>query len=148
MDNALWVKSLLPGSGWNNWTSIGGVLTSAPSSVSWASNRIDVVARGSYNHVWHWAWNGSSWSAEDIYGEVSSAPAVASREVGNLEVFARGADGALWQKYLNTGVGWGSWASLGGSLTSGPSTVAWGSGRVDVANASTNGSIVHWFWGK
>jgi hypothetical protein len=44
-------------------------------------DRIDVVARGSYNHVWHWAWNGASWSAEDIYGEVSSAPAVASRGV-------------------------------------------------------------------
>jgi hypothetical protein len=148
MDNALWVKSLLPGSGWNSWTSIGGVLTSAPSSVSWSSSRIDVVARGSYNHPWHWAWNGASWSAEDLNGEVSSAPAVSSRGAGTLDVFARGMDSALWHKHLEAGTGWDNWESFGGALASGPSAVSWGGKRIDIVNTSTSSSVAHWYWGQ
>jgi hypothetical protein len=45
VDNALWHKAF-DSNGWHNWQPIGGVLTSAPSAVSWAPNRIDVIARG------------------------------------------------------------------------------------------------------
>lgn len=42
---------------------------------------------------------------------------------GTYAVFGRGADSALWWKY-QTASGWSQWASLGGTLTSGPAASA------------------------
>lgn len=148
-DDALWIRSLLPGTGWQpGWTSLGGGLSSAPACVSWGSNRIDIVARGTWNDYWHWAWNGATWSAENIYGSWTSPPAIASRGVGTIDVFGRGTYGDLWKKTLSPGSGWGEWVNMGGYLTSGPSAVAWGPNRLDVVNSSEGNSIAHWSWGE
>jgi hypothetical protein len=45
------------GTRWSDWVPLGGVLTSDPAAVSWSSNRIDVVAKGLDNAIWHIAWD-------------------------------------------------------------------------------------------
>lgn len=40
-------------SGWHEWESLGGQLTSSPSAISWGSGRIDVFARWSNNTLQH-----------------------------------------------------------------------------------------------
>ena len=41
-------RATLPG----RWESLGGVLTSQPSVVSWGSNRLDVFAKGTDSAAW------------------------------------------------------------------------------------------------
>ena len=131
-----WEKEI----GWSAWENLGGVLTSPPSAVSWGKNRIDVVARAQYGETYHWAWNGSSWSSENIGGAPKGAPCVSSRGVGYLSVFERGGDDALWVRSLNPGTGWtAGWVSLGGGLSSAPACVSWGSSRIDVVVRGTSG---------
>jgi hypothetical protein len=147
-DDALWIKSLYPGTGWTGWNKVGGGLSAAPSSVSWGSNRIDVIVRGTYNDYWHAWWAGSSWNWENLGGSFTSPPAVSSRGVNALDVYGRGTYGDLWHRTLIPGVGWAAWENMGGYMTSGPSAVSWGSERIDIVNSSTDYSIAHWAWGK
>ena len=51
---------------WEDWGG-GGNLASDPDCVAWANGRIDLVARGSNNHIWHQFWQGSAFSVwEDL----------------------------------------------------------------------------------
>src|SRR5262245_48361511 len=59
----------------------------------------------------------------DVFGD---NPCVASAGTGDMSVFARGPDGAVLERHLQGGA-WTSWASLGGSATSGPAAAAQGS---------------------
>ena len=43
--------------GWRSYSPLGGRLTSAPGSVSWARGRIDVLARGTDGQAWHKNWS-------------------------------------------------------------------------------------------
>jgi len=60
-----------------------------------------------------------------------SGPAVASQGTNRLDVFARGADSALWWKVWD-GSAWGSWAKVGGMITSDPAALSWSRDRIDV----------------
>ena len=40
-------------SGWSGWESLGGQLTSGPAAASWSPGRLDVLARGTDNAIWH-----------------------------------------------------------------------------------------------
>jgi hypothetical protein len=147
-DDALWVKSLYPGSGWTGWNKVGGGLSAAPSSVSWGPNRIDVIVRGTYNDYWHVGWEGSTWNWENLGGSFTSPPAISSRGVNSLDVYGRGTYGDLWHRAFIPGVGWAPWENMGGYMTSGPSAVSWSSNRIDIVNSSTDYSIAHWAWGE
>jgi hypothetical protein len=79
--------------------------------------------------------------------EMPPAPAVVIDTQGRRWVFVRGIDAALW--YTVDG---NPWASLGGTLTSGPSAAAGPNGRIDVVvRGSDGGSYVKSFqnqaWG-
>jgi len=78
-------------------------------------------------------------------GTLTSKPAIASSESDLLDLFARGTNNALWYRHWNGG-GWDPWQDLGGQMSSGPSSVSWGPGRLDVVFLAANGSVEHWYW--
>lgn len=156
-DPQIWTSDNYPCAGggpWSGWENLGGTLTSAPAAVSWGCNRIDVVAVGGGNALYHKFWNGNAWSQWLLIGGVStSAPAIASWAPNRLDVFYRGSDGSLrhiWND--NNGQGWVGWENLGGVIAgdhpqlAGPAAVAWDQNRLDVFVRGTDSAIWHLYW--
>ena len=78
------------------WESLGGILTSNISSVSWSANRIDSFARGTDNALYHRWWNGSAWGGwESLGGVITSDPTAVSWGPNRIDVFAKGTDNAM-----------------------------------------------------
>ncbi|WP_232284474.1 hypothetical protein [Bacillus timonensis] len=46
---------------WNDWESLGGVLTSGQAVSSRRTNTLDVFVRGNGNRLYKKTWNGSRW---------------------------------------------------------------------------------------
>ena len=131
---------------WSHWESLGGVLSSAPNVTARATNRLDVVARGTDNACWRRAWNGSSWLAwHSLGGILTSAPAVCAWGPNRLDVVGRGTDGACWHRAY-TGTAWTGWSSLGGYITSDPAICSWGTNRLDVFARGTDNALWHKWW--
>jgi hypothetical protein len=133
---------------WRNWQSLGGVLNSDASAVSWgAQNRIDVFVRGVDNGLWHRWWDGAGWRGwESLGGDLASGPAVASWGPGRLDVFAEGVDGQLWHRLFDGA--WSGWEGLGGVIISDPAAASREANRLDVfARGIDNGLWHRWFEG-
>ncbi|KAM3093174.1 M12 family metallopeptidase [Phormidesmis sp. 146-12] len=135
---------LFYGNAWSDWENLGGQLASAPTAVSWASNRIDVFAQGKNNRLWHKVWDGTRWGdwMEDPTGVMSSAPAVTSWRANRLDVFVRGETGELWHKAWGESK-WSDWENLGGQLASAPAAVSWAPNRLDVFAQGKNNRLWH-----
>jgi peroxiredoxin len=58
-----------------------------------------------------------------------------------VPLFVQGTDQALWWKHYQSGSGWSSWQSLGGTLTSSPAATSPGSGLIDVFVRGSDGAI-------
>lgn len=142
---------------WRGWEPLGGIHTSDPAAVSWGVNRIDVFERGQNGQLWHNYHNGamwSGWTAEGVSGlATNGGPAVTTWGPGRLDLFVRGTDNQLYHKWYSNNR-WSDerdgfpagWQPLGGQLTSDPSAVAWGSGRIDVFAVGPSHNLVHrWF---
>ncbi len=134
-------------SSWSTITTPEGnpELASAPSAVSWGSNRVDVAARLSNGSVGHWATDdgGATWHYGNLQGNIASAPDISSRGFGALHFFGRNAAGELVTRFY-AGY-WSDWETIPiGTLTSGPGAASWNSERTDVAGVAPDGSIVHW----
>lgn len=94
-------------------------------------------------------WNGSTWSAWQTLalgtagstgpGSIKGEPAVVSSP-GGTDVFVWGADNALWQNTYKNGA-WGSWTSLGGTITASPTAASLGRDRIDVFVRGTDGKV-------
>jgi len=69
-----------------------------------------------------------------------TGPAVCAQDANSLDVFVQGADHALWYKHWD-GASWGSWKSLGGSLTSSPAAVSRSAGKIDVFVRGGDGAL-------
>jgi hypothetical protein len=86
-----------------------------------ADGRLEVLARGTDNALWHiWqtapsnGWSGWASLGGGIFDNIVSA----QNADGRLEVFARGTDNALWHIWQTApSNGWSGWASLGGVIT-------------------------------
>lgn len=131
--------------GWSGWESLGGVLTSKPSAVSWGANRIDVVARGTDSATYHRWWDGSQWGGwESLGGGLQSGPAICSWASGRLDVFVAGNDHQLYHKWYQSG--WSGWEALGGVLSSDPTAVSWGPNRIDVFARGMDSAMWHLWW--
>ena len=104
-DNSLLHRWWDLGSGWSNWESLGGVLSSSPGATSCANGHIDVFVLGADGGVWRKGYNGTSWSDWTwLGGSWTSAPAGVCRAGTNtIDVFARGTDNALWLTNTVTG---------------------------------------------
>ncbi len=131
--------------GWQGWENLGGQITSRPSAVSWAANRIDVVARGLDSACWHRWWNGSGWFGwESLGGLIHGAPAICSWASGRLDIFAVGTNHNLYHKWYQGG--WSGWENLGGLLSSEPCAVSWGPNRIDVFARGMDQAMWHLWW--
>ena len=127
--------------------SLGGVITGAPATTSWAANRTDVFVRGGDSALWHRSWDGSVWSGwESLGGLLSSAPGAVSWGPNRMDVFGRGGDGALWHRAW-TGSAWSDWQTLGGGLNSGPAVASWTANRLDIFARGTDNALWHVAWG-
>jgi hypothetical protein len=146
--------------GWHNWYSgpwVGSCITGAPGVSSWGTNRLDVFTQGcndNGNHVYHWWFNGTSWSGEtlpNITGQFYSSPAATSWGNGRIDVFAQGPNGILEQAYFD-GTSWHGWTTdpFGGTCIYGPPGVtSWGTNRLDVfaQGCNDNGNhVFHWWF--
>jgi len=131
--------------GWQGWESLGGIITSKPSAVSWGANRIDVVARGTDSAVWHRWWDGTAWRGwESLGGIIHGAPAICSWANGRLDIFAVGTNHHLFHKWYQGG--WSGWEDLGGVLSSEPAAVSWGPNRIDVFARGMDQAMWHLWW--
>jgi hypothetical protein len=139
------VKVAEPARSWKGFESLGGILTSKPSAVSWGSNRIDVVVRGLDSSVHHKWWDGSTWLGwENLGGLVHGAPAIASPASGRLDVFAVGLDHRMFHKWYQGG--WSGWETLGGQFSSEPCAVSWGPNRIDIFARGMDSALWHGWW--
>jgi len=139
-DDVAGIKALYPGG--RPWLSLGGTLTADADVASWAPGRLDVVARGPNNSVWHKTYQNGWYGWVDLGGQIVGAPTAVSWGPGRIDVFGRGTDNALHHKWWN-GTAWSGWESLGGTITSDPDAASWASGRLDVFARGTNNSMFH-----
>ncbi len=116
----------------------------APSS--WAANRLDILALGTDNAIWHDAWNGTDWSgAGSLGGAFDTPPAVTSWAANRLDIFALGTDNAIWHNAWE-GTGWNGWGSLAGVFDSPPAAVSWAANRLDVFAVGNDSAMWHNAW--
>src|SRR5579884_1839381 len=122
-------------------------------AVSWGNDRIDIFARGSDNALWQEWFDGTTWHTwTRLGGDINSSPTVSTWGVGRLDVFSTGPAGDLqhyW--YDSSSNGWQIWESLGQpagnvTLSTGPGSVSWGPGRIDVFGRGSDGVLwQRWF---
>jgi ligand-binding sensor domain-containing protein/signal transduction histidine kinase len=124
----------------SGWTNFYGF-----SSISWASNRIDVFARGQDESLQHRVYDGSWHEWQSLGGIITSKPAVCSWGEGRIDVFARGADDALWHRTFADGY-WHGWEPLGGKLTAGPSIVECRENYIDIHVRGINNTRQRLVW--
>lgn len=133
---------------WRGWEGLDGIITSKPNAVSWGTNRIDVVARGTDSAVHHKWWDGSQWRGwEKLGGQIQGAPAICSWASGRLDIFATGMNHHLYHMWFQGK--WSGWEDLGGLLSSEPTAVSWSNGRIDVFARGLDSAMYHkWFQGS
>lgn len=118
--------------------------TDGPDSDSWDANRIDIISRGSNNHIMQKVWAGGLTGPYDLGGSTTAAPAVCSWASGRLDVFCNTSN-ALYHRYYNGN--WStSWENMGGSMQGGPAAVSWGANHIDVFIRDNVNRIVNKFW--
>jgi len=138
----------LDGESGGQWESLGGTLTSNPSSelscVSLSSNRIDCFARFEDDTIHHKWWDGGSWGQwESLGGIVTSGPNCVSSSSNRIDCFVKGTDNAMFHRWLELeGNTWSpSWESLGGIVTSEPNCVSSSSNRIDCFVKGTDNAM-------
>jgi hypothetical protein len=128
---------------WGGWESLGGVLTSDPTVVSWDEGRLDIFALGEDHACWHRWWDGHSWGGWESLGGVGHSEIAATSWAPNrLDLFTLGSDSALWHQAWD-GAHWSGWESRGGVLTqprlgAALSATTWAAFRTDVFGVGTD----------
>jgi hypothetical protein len=127
----------------------------APAVTSWASERIDIFARGLDNAAFHKAWaqgwlpSPDGWDA--LGGGFVGSLAAESWGPDRVDVFGIGLDKGIWHKAWADG--WSpsqvGWEPLGGGFTSAPTVASWGPERLDIFALGLDQAIWHkaWFQG-
>src|SRR5260370_26206988 len=119
---------------------------------SWGAGRLDVLAIGVDNSLYHTSFDISSgwqngWDA--LGGGLTSDPAAASFAKGRIDAFSRGANYGVWHDSRDPsypGNGWSGWQTLAGSFASAPAASSWGSGRVDIFAVGGDSALYHkWY---
>src|SRR2546423_1816329 len=133
-------EDLIWGPSLSGWEKRGGSLSSSPTVVSWAKDRLDVfvIGTGPSYGLFQMVWDTSGgWSNYFSFGGTwaTFAPTAVSWGLDRIDLFlVDPADYSLYHKYWD-GSNWqppNSFASLGGYCTSRPIAVSWASGRIDI----------------
>jgi hypothetical protein len=154
-DNTIVFRSLVPGSPWSPWSSLGGATISAPSVVSYKPGFVHIFARATDGTLAVISWNGSQWSAwTSLGGEVTASPSAISDGEGRIDIFARGGDAAIHRISWRDATGWSAWSRVDTTpVSSGPAAVVLGPdhyalfARIDgdiVMNELVSGSWSGW----
>jgi PKD repeat protein len=142
-DNALWENSApVPSSGLPQftrpWTSLGGYLT-AGAAVAPVRGVVTFFAAGSGGRIYVRTL-ASGFAATSWW--CTGSPAAAAGAVSGQTIFGCvGGGNALWEA-VNSGTGWGSTVSLGGSLTGGPAIAATSAAPVLLAEGSSKNDVL------
>jgi hypothetical protein len=143
-DDAVWIKkwdhSVISDyfKAWFDFTSIGGVATSAPSITALNNNSIEVVVRGLNNGLWHNHFNGTTWSGflsvPDTAGHISSGPDCTVFDGDILcTVIWDDTHTYIYNYHNNT---WNTFATLigqpGVGVIGGPTIASWSDERIDL----------------
>ena len=145
----------LPYYGWPDPVALAATnVAGNPQTVSDQPGDIDVLWRGTNDHVWTLGYRNGVWGTAptDISAAAGSSaalttdPSVVSWGPGRIDVFWEGADGNAWQSTYTAGwYGSGTWsipASLGlGPLGSVPEAVSPGPGLIDVFWVGTGSAL-------
>ncbi|HEV8246899.1 MAG TPA: hypothetical protein VGP93_14070, partial [Polyangiaceae bacterium] len=136
-DAAIWHQTW-DRSYWLGWESLGAPFVSAPAAVSWANDRIDLIAvdnRGILEHRYCVvlgvpgcrAGNWQPW--EGALGRpttgIEGDPSAVSSSSDHIDMVVLGGDGAIYHKSWDKG--WSGWRSLGGEFKYAPAMTARGS---------------------
>jgi lysozyme len=136
----------LPYYGWPDPVALAATnVAGTPRTVSDQPGDIDVLWRGTNDHVWTLSYRNGTWgkAATDISAAAGASaalttdPSVVSWGAGRIDAFWDGADGNVWQSTYTLGwFGSGTWSApalLGlGPLGSEPEAVSPGPGLIDV----------------
>ncbi|KAK4447237.1 hypothetical protein QBC34DRAFT_467789 [Podospora aff. communis PSN243] len=153
-DGQAWHKKTDPkkGSGWGEWESLGGSLDSPVAACAW-KDRMDVYVKGSDGACWHKTYKEEEtmlpkWGAwENLGGEMKAdtPPDVVVVDDG-MEVYITGEDDKVYRKKWQDG-SWTSqdWEPMGGNVETGPVTVGWGEGDVDLFFTGKDGEVKRCF---
>lgn len=109
--------------------SLGGTATASPAIVRVSDTNATAFVRGSDGALWSntlaastWGTSWSSLGGPTSSGQILGQPAAYGSSSGRIDLFVRGTDNVTYQRTFASG-SWGSWTSLGGSITDAP-TVA------------------------
>ena len=130
---------------WSAWESLGGAISSAPSAVSWAPGRIDIVARDMDGSVLHRAYENGIWYQwDDLGGGIIGDPSITSWGPNRLDIVVRGTDNAVWQM---SWVGYFTpWTWLDGIIDASPTAISWGPNRLDIFAKAGGDVLFQKFW--
>lgn len=130
---------------WGAWSDLEGGIKGKPGAASWGPGRMDLVACGTDNALWHRARVDGQWRAwENLGGNITSGTALTSWGANRLDVFARGSNGQLLHRsYAGT---WSAWEDLGGEIKDAPAAACWGPNRIDVVVRGMNDLLWHRAW--
>jgi lysozyme len=145
----------LPYYGWPDPVALAAAnVAGTPQTVSDQPGDIDVLWRGTNDHIWTLGYRNGVWgtAATDISAAAGASavlttdPSVVSSAPGRIDAFWEGADGTVWQSTYKAGwYGSGSWstpASLGlGPLGSVPEAASPGPGLIDVFWIGTGSAL-------
>jgi len=143
------------GSAWSTQEDLGapaGVsLTTSPSAVAWAPNRLDIVALGSDGRLWH-TYYANGWGGWDNPGGASgvqSVPTVISWGPNRLDIFWIDTSSNL-RHIAWAGTFWGGVDNLGHpssvSFSSQVRAVSWGVNRLDIVARGSDSRLWHQWW--
>jgi hypothetical protein len=128
VDGALWCRNF--NGTWDDWSSLGGNITSAPTAVSSAPGRTDVFARGDAGQLRHVTLSVST-TWEDLGGSLLSPPTAVTDPHGNIDVYCRTTDLSVIHRRLQGS--WSAWDDLGGQLLGDPAAASDGTSTLLLA---------------
>ncbi|MGI8966978.1 MAG: N-acetylmuramoyl-L-alanine amidase [Limisphaerales bacterium] len=127
--------------GWSDlWTSVGGNMTSDPTSCARGTDSVHIFARGPAGDCMKRSWNATTgwaeWASEG--GSITGAPDCCSKSASHLYISVLSATepGHIKGKTWDATTGWGGWVdiwtSVGGNMDSDPSVVNRGTTKMHV----------------
>lgn len=143
----------VPTTSWEDLSS-GNTFLGSPSSVSWSSGDVELVARTANGVLWR-SWSNSGWASWKNLGKlgetfpglsITGGPALASRAASSLDLFVRGSDGKIYGKHY--GGSWDAWKVIssppsGVTFTGDPAAIATSSSKMEVYSMASNGTVYY-----
>lgn len=128
----------------DNWSAIN---TATPSACAVTADRMDVVTRGSNNHMFVKTWTTSGGWANpiDIGGISVDLQCIAKRDASTSVLFYRGQNNAIWYRTCTNG-SWSGESSVGAIMYSGPAVCCRDATHMDYFYRGGNNQIWTRVW--